>query len=61
MCEPEISEEKFQEWLRAHINIVMNGTQHVDAVRLLYYEAFSHGWHAALDLPENPHERRWHI
>jgi hypothetical protein len=55
MTEPEIDEEKFQEWLQAHAHIVMAGTHHIDAVRLLYRDAFFHGWRAASEIAEKSH------
>jgi hypothetical protein len=55
MTDPQVDEEKFQEWLQAHAHIVMTGTHHIDAVRLLYRDAFLHGWLAASEMAEKSH------
>jgi hypothetical protein len=55
MTQPQINEKNFQAWLLNHASTLMFGTSQIDAVRLLYSDAFAHGWYGALELAEKSH------
>jgi hypothetical protein len=48
MSEPEIDEEKFEDWLQAHHKILESGTRDPAQAWLIYASAFADGWHKAL-------------
>jgi hypothetical protein len=52
MAQPQINENKFQEWLLTHSDTLMFGATRIDPVRILYFDAFAHGWYAAFELTE---------
>ncbi len=61
MNEPAINEGKFQEWLQAHLDILMSGNSKIVDVRMLYGDAFADGWYAALQYAENLNKNLWHL